>query len=105
MEDTQDFYPLPSNTVGNEIRGAADNQFSGTMDPARASQTGLGEKKSSSLLKAQTELLSCGRIVLGDIRAYCFEITNRPTRPDQRHRGAFCSRFVPQVWSHACTSW
>ena len=105
MEDTQNFYPLSSNTVGNEIRGATDNQFSGTMDSARASQTGLGEEKSSSLLKAQTELLSCRRIVLGNVGAYCFEIAKRSTRPDQCHRGAFRSRFVPQVWSHACTSW
>ena len=104
MEDTQDFYLLSSNTVGNEIRCATDNQLSGTMDSARASQTGLGKEKSSSLLKAQTELLSCRRIVLGNVGAYCFEITNRPTRPDQRHCGAFRSRFVPQVWSHTCTS-
>ena len=52
MEDTEDFYPLPSDTVGNEIRGATDNQLSGPRDPARVAQTGLSEKKSSNLLKA-----------------------------------------------------
>lgn len=97
---------ISSNPIRNHVRRIRDNQFSRAWNAPWSPHVRL---RLEQLNRVQYTLghKRCSLLgVFGDESSERDQVLQSPARPDDLHRGAFVSPFLPQLFSHLETaSW
>ena len=100
VKDSDQFQSIPSNSIGNNVRGIGYHKFSGPEYPSRSPHLGVKLKQFNRFENALGYKRGALLGVFSDELPEGEQVLYRSLRPDDLHRGAFASPGLPQVLSH-----
>ena len=100
MENGYNFETPSAHSVWDYVRSTRNDEFTCANDTARPSHMGLVDKEFDSVENPPSHTFCCLWIVLTDVFANCFEVTDRPGRPVDLHLAVLFSEALPHERSH-----
>src|SRR5262245_9420353 len=98
MEDRNQFQTIAPDAVRNDVRSARHDEFAGPEQASRSAHLWLGYQKVDGTENLRGDMGCTLFRILRNEFSKRNEVTDRPSRPNNLHRGALVSPRFPQVF-------